>query len=101
MSDFLNMLNVDSVIKYSIALAIILGVNLLSPIIARIIIYIFHKLFKVKTKTSESGFYGPMKFALTLIGFGIAIYYLALPEGVINLYLRILKVKQDLKEMKH
>ena len=40
MSDFLNMLNVDSVIKYSIALAIILGVNLLSPIIARIINYL-------------------------------------------------------------
>ncbi len=92
MSEILNMLDIDSVLKYSIALAIILAVRLFCPIVSRIIIFIFHKIFKVETKSSESGFYGPLKFLFTVIGFGIAIYYLKLPEGIINLYNKIFKI---------
>ena len=38
MNGILNKLDVNSVLNYSIALAIVLGVKLISPIIARIII---------------------------------------------------------------
>ena len=92
MIQLLNSLDVNSVLRYTIALAIILGIHLFCPLIVRPIIYIFHKLFKIDTKTSESGFYGPLKFIFTLIGFGIAIYFLDLPEGVINLYKKIFKI---------
>lgn len=85
-------LDVNSVLKYSIALAIVLGMKLFSPIIARIIIYIFHKIFKVNNKTTNSGFYEPLKFLFTVIGFGIAIYFLKLPAGIINLYNKIFKI---------
>lgn len=91
MSEILNMLDINSIIKYSTALAIILGTKLFSPIISRIIIYIFHKLLKIETKPHESGFYNPLKFLITVIGFGLAIIYLQLPEGIVNLYYRILK----------
>jgi len=92
MNEVLSSLNVNSVITYCTALSIILGTKLLSPIIAHIIIYIFHKIFKVKNKESDSGFYEPLKFVITAFGFGIAIYYLKLPKGVINLYNEIFKI---------
>lgn len=92
MVELLNSLDVNSILKYSIALAIILGTHLLCPIIVRMIIYIFHKLFKIETKTSESGFYGPLKFIFTVLGFGIAIHFLQLPEGIVNLYNKIFKI---------
>lgn len=92
MSEILKILDVNSILTYSTALAIVLGMKLLSPIIARLIILIFHKTFKIKTKVTESGFYGPLKFIIAVIGFGIAIYFLRLPIGVINLYKKILKI---------
>lgn len=92
MDRVLSSLNIDNIIIYLAALAIILGTKLLSPIIAQIVIYIFHKIFKIKTKTTESGFYEPLKFIITTLGFGIAIYYLNLPKGVIKLYLKIFKI---------
>lgn len=92
MSEILNVLDVDSVLKYSTALAIILGMRLFCPIISQIIIAIFHKIFKIKTKAYESGFYGPLKFLFTLIGFGVAIHFLKLPEGIINLYNKVFKI---------
>jgi MscS family membrane protein len=92
MIELLNSLDINSVLIYSTALAIILGVKLFSPIISKIIIYIFHKLFNIKTKVTESGFYGPLKFIFTVLGFGIAINFLQLPEGVINLYNKIFKI---------
>ena len=58
----------------------------------QIIIYIFHRLFKIETKSSESGFYGPLKFLFTLIGFGLAIKFLKMPAGVENLYNKIFKI---------
>ena len=64
MNGILNKLDVNSVLNYSIALAIVLGVKLISPIIAQIIIGIFHKLFKIEKKSHESGFYGPLKFEI-------------------------------------
>lgn len=85
-------LDMNTVLYYSIALAIILGARVFSPIIVRVIIYIFHKIFKVKKKVIESGFYEPLKFIITVIGFGIAIYYLKLPESVIDIYNRIFKI---------
>lgn len=91
MTDAVTSVNINSTITYLIALAIILGARLLSPIIAHIIIYIFHKLFKVDTKIVNSGFYEPIKFMITVAGFGIAIYYLQLPKGVINLYNKVFK----------
>ena len=92
MSQILSSLNINSVITYITALAIILGCKLLSPIIAHILIYIFHKILKVDNKISKSGFYEPLKFILTVFGFGLAIYYLKLPRGVINLYNEIFKI---------
>ncbi len=56
MSGAMTSLNVNSTITYATALAIILGARLISPIIAHIIIYIFHKLFKVDNKIVNSGF---------------------------------------------
>lgn len=85
-------MDVNNVLEYSTALAIILGGKIISPVIAHIVILIFHKLFKVDTKVTESGFYGPFKFIITVAGFGIAIYFLDLPKGVINLYNKIFKV---------
>lgn len=92
MNEILNKLDVNSVLKYSTALAIVLGIKLISPIIARIIIGIFHKLFKIEKKSYESGFYGPLKFEIALIGFGIAIDFLKLTEGITNLYYKIFKI---------
>ena len=92
MNEFFKMLDVNSVLMYTTALAIVLGMKLFSPIIARAIIYIFHKLLKVETRTVESGFYGPLKFLFTVIGFGIAIHFLKLPVGVVNLYNKIFKI---------
>jgi len=92
MNGILNKLDVNSVLNYSIALAIVLGVKLISPIIARIIIGIFHKLFKIEKKSHESGFYGPLKFEIALIGFGIAIHFLELAEGIVNLYYKIFRI---------
>lgn len=91
MSGAMTSLNVNSTITYATALAIILGARLISPIIAHIIIYIFHKLFKVDNKIVNSGFYEPIKFIITVLGFGIAIYYLQLPKGVINLYNKVFR----------
>ena len=85
-------MDVNNVLKYSTALAIILGGRIISPVIAHIVILIFHKLFKVDTKVTESGFYGPFKFIITVAGFGIAIYFLDLPKGVINLYNKVFKI---------
>lgn len=92
MGEIIKMLNIDSVLTYSIALAIVLGTKLFSPIIARIVIYIIHKAFKTKTKVSQSGLYGPLKFVITVMGFGIAIYFLKLPAGIVNLYKKIFKI---------
>lgn len=92
MGEILKILDINSVLMYSTALAIVLGMKLFSPIIARIIILIFHKAFKIKTKVTESGFYGPLKFIIAVIGFGISIYFLKLPIGVINLYKKIFKI---------
>ena len=92
MGQILSSLNINSVITYITALAKILGCKLLSPIIAHILIYIFHKILKVDNKISKSGFYEPLKFILTVFGFGLAIYYLKLPRGVINLYNEIFKI---------
>ena len=92
MEKFLTETNVNMTLKYSTALAIILGSRLVCPILAHLIIYIFHKLFKVKNKTIDSAFYEPLKFLFTIIGFGIAIRYLQLPEGVIKLYYKIFKL---------
>lgn len=91
MSGAMTSLNVNSTITYATALAIILGARLISPIITHIIIYIFHKLFKVDNKIVNSGFYEPIKFIITVLGFGIAIYYLQLPKGVINLYNKVFR----------
>ena len=85
-------MDVNNVLEYSTALAIILGGKIISPVIAHIVILIFHKLFKVDTKVTESGFYGPLKFIITVAGFGIAIYFLDLPKGVINLYNKVFKI---------
>ena len=38
-------MDVNNVLKYSTALAIILGGRIISPVIAHIVILIFHKLF--------------------------------------------------------
>ena len=92
MSDLFASWDVNTVLTYSTALAIILGCRVASPIVARIIIFVFHKILKVKRKVTESGFYGPLKFFFTVIGFGLAIYYLELPAGVINLYDKIFKI---------
>lgn len=92
MGEIIKILDIDSILTYSIALAIVLGMKLFSPIIAKIIIYIFHKTFKIKTKVAKSGFYGPLKFIITVAGFGISIYFLKLPAGIINLYKKIFKI---------
>lgn len=92
MSEILDKLDINSVLKYSIALAIVLGVKLISPILTKVIITIFHKLFKIEEKASTSGFYSPLKFVITLIGFGIAIYFLELTDGIVNLYNKIFKI---------
>lgn len=92
MDAIISSLDVNTVLRYSTALAIILGIRLASPLIAQIIIYIFHRLFKIETKSSESGFYGPLKFLFTLIGFGLAIKFLKMPAGVENLYNKIFKI---------
>lgn len=92
MNQILDKMDVNSILIYSIALAIVLGIKLISPIIARIIIIVFHKLFKIEKKASESGFYGPLKFEIALIGFGIAIHFLNLTEGIVNLYNKIFKI---------
>lgn len=92
MNEIIASMDVNTVLKYSTALAIILGGKIISPMIANIVIIIFHKLFKIETKVVDSSFYGPIKFIITVIGFGIAIYFLELPKGVINLYHKVFKI---------
>lgn len=92
MMDFFSSLDVNVVLTYAVALAIVIGTRVISPIISRAIIYIFHKLLKVKRKVTESGFYEPLKTMITVIGIGIAIYYLQLPNTVIDIYNRCFKI---------
>ncbi len=92
MSEILKMFDINNILRYSTALAIVLGMKLFSPIIARIIILIFHKTFKINTKVIESGFYGPVKFITTIIGIGIAINFLNLPVEIISFYYKILRI---------
>lgn len=93
MGEFFKTLDVNTVLTYSTALAIIMGVRLASPIVAYVIIYIFHKILKIKKKPSESGFYYPLIFIFTVMGFGFVIlHYLELPEGILSLYRKIFRI---------
>ena len=82
----------NSNIKNITALALVLCAQLLSPIIAIIIIKFFHLILGIKRKTTESAFYGPIKFYIVLLSFGAAIQFLNLTLGIINLYWKIFKI---------
>ena len=82
----------NSNVKNISALLLVLCAQLLSPIIARIIIKIFHIIFSVKRKTTESAFYGPLKFFIVVLSFGAAIQFLQLTLGLTNLYWKAFKI---------
>lgn len=78
--------------RYGSALLLVLCAYILSPIIARVIITIFHLIFGIKRKSNESAFYGPLKFYIVLCSFGTAISYLNLTTGMVNLFWKMFKI---------
>ena len=67
-----NLIEQSSESRQISALLLVLISYILCPIIARLIIKLFHIIFSVDRKTSESAFYGPLKFYIVLCCFGTA-----------------------------
>lgn len=85
MEEIINLIksvNVEYLIKYAEIIVIILGFQIIGPIVARIIIGIVHKLMKSDKKSVESGFYKPLKYFFYVLGFYISIYTLGTTKGI-------------------
>ena len=85
-------INVEYLIKYARLIVIILGFQLIGPIIAQIIIGIFHKIIKSDEKAKESGFYVPTKYFFYVLGFYISIYNLNVTAGILKLADKAFKI---------
>lgn len=79
MFDIYKYMSLENLIRYCIVIAIILGFKLFSSLFSKIIVFCFHRFFKIKGKLSESSFYNPLKFYFTLTGIYIGIRVLKLP----------------------
>lgn len=84
--------NVEYLIKYARLIVIILGFQLLGPLIAQVIIGIVHKIIKSDEKAKDSGFYGPAKYFLYILGFYICIYNLNVTAGILKLADKAFKI---------
>lgn len=74
------------------ALLLVVCAYILSPIIAKIIIKIFHVIFGIHRRTSESAFYGPLKFYTILCSFALSIKFLNLTLGMIFLFWKLFRI---------
>lgn len=84
--------NVEYLIKYAEIIIIILGFQIIGPIVSRIIIGIVHKIMKSDKKSTESGFYKPLKYFFYVLGFYISIYTLGTTKGIEKLADKALKL---------
>lgn len=90
--ELIKTINVDYLIKYAKIIAIILIFQLIGPVIARVIIGIVHKVIKSDKKSTESGFYGPLKTFFYVLGFYISIYILGTTKGIEKVANKVLKL---------
>lgn len=90
--ELIKTINVDYLIKYAKIIAIILIFQLIGPIIARIIIGIIHKVIKSDKRSTDSGFYGPLKMFFYVLGFYISIYFLGTTKGIEKVANKVLKM---------
>ena len=90
--ELIKTINVDYLIKYAKIIAIILIFQLIGPVIARVIIGIIHKVIKSDKKSTESGFYGPLKTFFYVLGFYISIYILGTTKGIEKVANKVLKL---------
>ena len=95
MEEIINLIksvNVEYLIKYAEIIVIILGFQIIGPIVSRIIISIVHKLIKSEKKATESGFYKPLKYLFYVLGFYISIYTLGTTKGIEKLADKALRI---------
>lgn len=95
MEEIINLIksvNVEYLIKYAEIIVIILGFQIIGPIVSRIIISIVHKLMKSEKKATESGFYKPLKYLFYVLGFYISIYTLGTTKGIEKLADKALRI---------
>lgn len=95
MEEIINLIksvNVEYLIKYAEIIVIILGFQIIGPIVSRIIISIVHKLMKSEKKAIESGFYKPLKYLFYVLGFYISIYTLGTTKGIEKLADKALRI---------
>ena len=95
MEEIINLIksvNVEYLIKYAEIIIIILGFQIIGPIVSRIIISIVHKLMKSEKKATESGFYKPLKYFFYVLGFYISIYTLGTTKGIEKLADKALRI---------
>ena len=95
MEEIINLIksvNVEYLIKYAEIIIIILGFQIIGPIVSRIIISIVHKLMKSEKKATESGFYKPLKYLFYVLGFYISIYTLGTTKGIEKLADKALRI---------
>lgn len=95
MEEIINLIksvNVEYLIKYAEIIVIILGFQIIGPIVSRIIISIVHKLMKSEKKATESGFYKPLKYFFYVLGFYISIYTLGTTKGIEKLADKALRI---------
>ena len=93
--DFFMNLDVDQIMSLIIALGIIVGLFLLSPLFSYIIIRIF-KIKNKKSKIKENAFYIPLRAFFRVIGIYIAILYLKpifnISNNIMEIITKIVKI---------
>lgn len=92
MINLLETIHIDNIINFCIVLSIILGFKIFSPIFSRIIILIFHKIFRIKNRVVESSFYSPLKTFFVVTGFYIGIRYLNISAKTISLVNKVYRI---------
>ena len=81
--NLINFFSIDVIIKYAIFFTIILGFKIFSPVFSRIVIFVFHKFFRMKSKIADSSFYRPLKTFCALTGLYIGILFLNFPSSIV------------------
>lgn len=85
-------INVDTMVHILLAIGVVIGSRILSPLVA----FLFLKIFCIKEKEvkkiKQNSFYKPLKWFITCIGAYIAILILRLPESSVLILTKIFKI---------
>ncbi len=92
LTNWCTQINMDSMIHMLMAIGIIIGAGILSPLIAFIFLKLFYRKEKDIKKIKGNSFYKPLKWVVTCIGVYIAILVLKLPDSVVILATKLFKI---------